>query len=318
MATAPLSPPRPRVLSLSCLRPLIPPLGSSLFADHAYRSLPTSATQTRPPRRRRQAHTFRVRRSFRLPSTASSCCCAAVLRDISAGTSYQTVRLVFRPYTHLLPSSCTSERLRPSTGVSARVSQHRHSSPSFGSLPRHSRVSTGSRPPAFASPRVRSPWSVFQYGSESSAYSPVFSLFFPNRAFFNFPSRYFFAIGLQPVFSLRCFHHRFALHYQAALLRPFASVRGSHPPWPCFPSGSHVCATTPEGLPPGLLPFQSPLLRKSAFVSSLVLSDMLKSRTSSGTTRLFEPHSSGAPIASVRVRHRRQSLVIPYRSVFSA
>jgi len=31
--------------------------------------------------------------------------CAAVLRDISAGTSYQTVRLVFRPYTHVLPAS---------------------------------------------------------------------------------------------------------------------------------------------------------------------------------------------------------------------
>jgi len=30
---------------------------------------------------------------------------AAVLRDISAGTSYQTVRLVFRPYAHVPPSS---------------------------------------------------------------------------------------------------------------------------------------------------------------------------------------------------------------------
>lgn len=37
--------------------------------------------------------------------TASSCPRAAVLRDISAGTSYQTVRLVFRPYAHVLPSS---------------------------------------------------------------------------------------------------------------------------------------------------------------------------------------------------------------------
>jgi len=42
-------------------------------------------------------------------STAASCARAAVLRDISAGTSYQIVRLVFRPYAHVLPSSCTSE-----------------------------------------------------------------------------------------------------------------------------------------------------------------------------------------------------------------
>jgi hypothetical protein len=40
---------------------------------------------------------------------------AAVLRDISEGTSYQAVRLVFRPYTHLLPSICTSDRLSASS-----------------------------------------------------------------------------------------------------------------------------------------------------------------------------------------------------------
>ncbi|KAI5151416.1 hypothetical protein ENBRE01_2126, partial [Enteropsectra breve] len=35
----------------------------------------------------------------------------------------------------------------------------------------------GSRACAFASPCRRAPWSVFQYGAESSAYTPVFSLF---------------------------------------------------------------------------------------------------------------------------------------------
>lgn len=129
-----------------CLGPLIPPRGSLLLAVHAYRSLPTGALQTRA---RVAAGAPRVPSSPvpRLPSTASSCPRAAVLRDISAGTSYQTVRLVFRPYAHLLPSSCTSERLRPSTGVSARVSQHRRSSLSFGSLPRHSCASAGSCSP---------------------------------------------------------------------------------------------------------------------------------------------------------------------------
>lgn len=79
---------------------------------------------------------------------------------------------------------------------------------------------------------------MFQYGSEFSAYSLVFSLFTPARGFFNFPSRYFYSIGLLLIFSLRCFHHLFALHYQAALLVPCAFARGCHPLWPRFPSGS--------------------------------------------------------------------------------
>ena len=43
------------------------------------------------------------------------------------------VRLVFRPYTHVWRSICTSEPLRPSIRVSPDFSLHRHSSPSFGS-----------------------------------------------------------------------------------------------------------------------------------------------------------------------------------------
>jgi len=58
---------------------------------------------------------------------------AAVLRDISERTSYQTVRLVFRHYTHLTPSSCTSEQLRASSTLSSTFTQHTYSSPSFGS-----------------------------------------------------------------------------------------------------------------------------------------------------------------------------------------
>src|SRR5271156_4218363 len=43
------------------------------------------------------------------------------------------VRLVFRPYTQILRSICTSESLRASTRVSSGFTLFRHSSPSFGS-----------------------------------------------------------------------------------------------------------------------------------------------------------------------------------------
>ncbi|SRR5579859_1777443 len=43
------------------------------------------------------------------------------------------VRLVFRPYTQIRRSICTSEPLRASTRVSSGFALFRHSSPSFGS-----------------------------------------------------------------------------------------------------------------------------------------------------------------------------------------
>ena len=43
------------------------------------------------------------------------------------------VRLVFRPYTHLRRSICTSESLRSSIRISPDFNLSRHSSPSFGS-----------------------------------------------------------------------------------------------------------------------------------------------------------------------------------------
>src|SRR5210317_498052 len=43
------------------------------------------------------------------------------------------VRLVFRPYTQISRSICTSESLRASTRVSPGFTLFRHSSPSFGS-----------------------------------------------------------------------------------------------------------------------------------------------------------------------------------------
>ncbi|KRY96804.1 hypothetical protein T11_8065, partial [Trichinella zimbabwensis] len=45
---------------------------------------------------------------------------------------FKIVRLVFRPYTQLWRSICTSETLRTSTRVSPGFILAKHSSPSFG------------------------------------------------------------------------------------------------------------------------------------------------------------------------------------------
>lgn len=242
MATAPLSPPRSRVPSLSCLRPLIPPQGSLLFADHAYRSLPTGILETRNPRFRRFSDTFRVCRfpDIALPHLPlrTPLSCETFRREPAtrqfvwsfAPMPISCHRVVHQNGSGLLPAFPPASA---STGI-----VHCLSGPSPATI---------KSPPApvfitFTSQPVRSPWSVFQYESESSAYSPVFSLFTPARGFFNFPSRYFFAIGLTSVFSLRCFHHRFALHYQAALLYPIAYFRGYHPLWLRFPSDFFIIA----------------------------------------------------------------------------
>ncbi|CAL0301830.1 unnamed protein product [Lupinus luteus] len=68
----------------------------------------------------------------------------AILRETSEGTRYWTVRLVFRPYTQVRRTICTSVSLRASTRVSPGFAPLRHSSPSFGSRQTH--------------------WSVFQDG----------------------------------------------------------------------------------------------------------------------------------------------------------
>jgi len=63
---------------------------------------------------------------------------SAILRETSAGTSYQKVRLVFRPHAQVRRSICTSEPLRASTRVSSGFALLMHSSPSFGSDPARS------------------------------------------------------------------------------------------------------------------------------------------------------------------------------------
>ncbi|KAI5163270.1 hypothetical protein NEAUS03_2266 [Nematocida ausubeli] len=81
------------------------------------------------------------------------------------------------------------------------------------------------------------------------------------------------------VFSLGCVYHPFALHYQAALLVPRARAGAVTRAGAAFQRlASH--APQRRSLPMGLLPVRSPLLRESTFVSSPVLTDMLKSGTS--------------------------------------
>jgi hypothetical protein len=111
---------------------------------------------------------------------------AAVLRDISEGTSYQTVRLVFRPYTHLTPSSCTSERLKASSELSSTFTSNKYSSLSFGSYINFSSLSTieiNIISLVRVSRRVKS-----QFPSPSTFSFCTFCLF-------TFRSLYFFAIG---------------------------------------------------------------------------------------------------------------------------
>ena len=65
------------------------------------------------------------------------------------------VRLVFRPYTQIRRSICTSESLRASTRVSSGFTLFRHSSPSFGS--QHA-CSTADPSQKVRSGRRCSPW----------------------------------------------------------------------------------------------------------------------------------------------------------------
>src|SRR3954447_8571469 len=67
------------------------------------------------------------------------------------------VRLVFRPYTQVRRSICTSEPLRTSTRVSSGFILLRHSSPSFGSQ----------RVRSFATARAsRCDWTVLRQARE--------------------------------------------------------------------------------------------------------------------------------------------------------
>jgi hypothetical protein len=113
------------------------------------------------------------------------------------------VRLVFRPYTHVGRTICTSVPLRASTRVSPGFTLRRHSSPSFGSRRACSRSNpplrgigrrcclAASRPLAlasrgglspFRSHARRTPWSVFQDGSNETVTPESLTCLVPHLA----------------------------------------------------------------------------------------------------------------------------------------
>ena len=118
-------------------------------------------------------------------STPPSASSEVQLRLVSRGTSYSRPRLAFHPYAQVIRMICTSIPVRPSTHLSVGFSLPRHRSTGFGSRTRDSsRAHDAPRPlrgcalVAFSSashvkwltsPRIRTPWPVFQNGRYNAA-----------------------------------------------------------------------------------------------------------------------------------------------------
>lgn len=128
-------------------------------------------------------------------------------------------------------------------------------------------------------------------------------------SFFIFPSRYFFAIGLPLYLALDA--HTTRSHcttkqcYSSAL-----RLRGLSPPMAPLSIG-FLHAPHNRSLPLELLPVRSPLLGKSKFVSSPVLTDMLKSRTCPCISAPLQPHAVRRVCRILYVGPRPGSLSIP-------
>lgn len=136
----------------------------------------------------------------------------------------------------------------------------------------------------FASLQRKSPWSVFQYGSESLGLrSGIFTVSPSKGGFFTILSRYLYAIDLCIYLALEGTTSRFALHNQATLLEP-SGVRASEAITHEGPAFQQVCTDRrPLQQCRGTLPLElfrvhSPLLTKSLLVSRPALNDMLKFR----------------------------------------
>ncbi|KAK7333920.1 hypothetical protein VNO80_30701 [Phaseolus coccineus] len=133
---------------------------------------------------------------------------ARLNRAVVPSYLFKTVRLVFRPYTQVRRTICTSVSLRASPRVSSSFALLRHSSPSFGSR------QPGLGPPLqFASVNVPSrsadQLTLFhirlghiagRHPLPSQQFQALFDSLF--KVLFIFPSRYLFGISLSPVFSL--------------------------------------------------------------------------------------------------------------------
>lgn len=130
---------------------------------------------------------------------------------------------------------------------------------------------------------------------------------------FIFPSRYFFAIGLLMYLALDAYttlsHCTTKQCYSSIQL----ALRGLSPPLAPLSIGfsSHSYNYI---LPLELLLVRSPLLKKSKFVSSPVLTDMLKSRTYSCISASFQPHVLPHDYRILYVGRRQRNLSIPYMS----
>jgi len=131
---------------------------------------------------------------------------------------------------------------------------------------------------------------VFRYGSYKIGLNSCTFSISSYIIIFSFPSRYFFAIGLYIIFSFRCLYHLFILHYQTILLFHYIFL-----PWAIttYCSSFHRILEslyTNPLLPLELFLVRSPLLKKSKFVSSPVLNDMLKLRTYSYISVSLQTH----------------------------
>jgi hypothetical protein len=179
------------------------------------------------------------------------------------------VRLVFRPYTQIRRSICTSEPLRASTRVSSGFALFRHSSPSFGSQQLCSYSRTGSTrtsltfvarkgvaPNTRIDVRLLGPCFKTGGGAENHPTLPFqqFHTLFHSlfKVLFIFPSQYLFAIGLSPLFSLGWSIPPLGAAFPNNSTHPVAHARprGSHPvprPVPGDLDSASATATTPEG-----------------------------------------------------------------------
>lgn len=219
MATAPLSPPRPRLRSLSCLRPLIPLVGSFPLAAHAYHRPPTSAPQTRGAQvRRRHVRSLLAAPTSSLPQPPARAplSCETFRREPA------TRRFVWS----FAPMPMSHHRVEHQNG-SGRPPVFLPASASTGIVHRLSGPTTATHrsptaPGIAPSPRRRGGLLGPCFNTGPSPRAPPTFTFHPLVRPFHSSLAVLVRYRTPHVFSLGCVYHPFALHYQAALLDPRA------------------------------------------------------------------------------------------------
>ena len=149
---------------------------------------------------------------------------------------------------------------------------------------------------------------MFQDGADASASAPPVSLLCRSSRSASHPSLAVLVPYRSPaVFSLRWPQPPLRAALPNSTTRPHAPQRDSHPLRCPRPGSLRLALQRAPRLPPGLLPFRSPLLGKSSLVSSPPSSDMLKSKGSSCAPRPRTPALARARRAAYRVRPRSSS-----------